>query len=317
MSRRQRARTRYETERGAMRARAHRHYARVRRRNETRGRRQLLGGLAFVGAFGLGLAASTSDATFGLALFAESEQRVEYISVVGHERISADEIAALAGVEPGTAPGDVDLALSAERVRHHPWVRTARVRHTAGGELLVVVEERKLAALLHSAGVESWRAVEADGTPFSEIDPAAHPELLRLRGGASFVNSEPQPRVAEALELGRRLEEHGIPRPAAIVLPVDDGDLALQALGWRLTLADGGPVVVLGREPDDARLARLAELLATQHAAVRSAERIDMRFRDRAILRAARAIPAESIPASREATPGTLTARLGGRPASG
>jgi len=316
MSRRRLARTRYESERTAQRARARRHYASVRQQREPRGRRRLLGIMTFAAAFGLGLTAGSADTTFWLALFGDGEQHVEHITVLGHARIGAEAIAASTGVEPGTAPADVDLASVAERVRRHPWVRAARV-HRAQGGLLVVVEERSPAALLQASDDGSWRAVEADGTPFAEIEPALHPELPRLVGAAHYANGEPQPDVTEALALARRIVAHGIPSPATIALPAADGDPQLQALGWRFTLAEGGPEVVLGREPGTGRLTRLAELLAAQPAAVRAAERIDLRFRDRAILSAVRAISAEGAPASHDATTGTLTARLEERRASG
>jgi hypothetical protein len=191
-----------------------------------------------------------------------------------------------------------------------------RARVAGERELLVVVEERSLAAVLHAGATQTFWAVEADGTPFAEIDAANFPDQLRLEESRPLAPGEPHPVVAEALALAERIESFGLPRPNALALP-GEGEGA--ALGWRFTLGAGGPEVVLGSAVPDERLARLAELLAARPAAVRSAERIDLRFRDRAILRTADTIPAEEAPAqpSREATAGALTARLGERPASG
>jgi len=181
------------------------------------------------------------------------------------------------------------------------------------------VEEREPAALLHSETLDEWRVVERDGTTFASVDPSDWPELLRLRASADFPLDAPQPFVTEALLLAQRIAAHGIPRPAVIRLPAessDSNDPAEAGLGWRFSLADSGPEIVLGREPGDQRIARLAELLRARPAAVRSAEQIDMRFEDRAILRAAQTIPAER---SREAAaaPSALAVWLGARPASG
>ena len=171
--------------------------------------------------------------------------------------------------------------------------------------------------MLQGTDGDVWRGVEADGTPFAEIDAALHPELLRLTSAVHYANGDPQPNVSEAIALSHRIVSHGIPTPSSIALPAEAGDASLQALGWRFTLAEGGPEVVLGREPRSDHLARLAELLAAQPAAVRAAERIDLRFRDRAILSAIETMTAEDEPALDESDAGTLTARLRGGQASG
>lgn len=287
MTARQRNRTRLERERGAARARARDHYARVRRRRATRAQRRAVGALAFAGAFALGVVAGGADVPFWAAL--DPSASVAQVSVFGHERVDAREIAGRAGIESDVPAAALDLAAAGERVRSHPWVRAARVRPAGDRELLVIVEEREPAAVLHAQATDSFWAVEADGTPFAQVAATSFPRLLRLRAGSQLRRGEPQSIVAEALALADRIEAHGIPRPEALALP-DEGDTA--ALGWRFTLAGSGPEVVLGRTPPDERLARLAALLAARPAAVRSAERIDMRFRDRAILRTADTIPA-------------------------
>ena len=314
MSTQRRTRTRYESERSAARARARGHYARVRRRNETRGKRRALGGMAFASAFAIGIVAGSSETPFWPTL--DPNAGLQHISVFGHQRVDAGEVAERLGVSPDTPAATLDLAAAAARVQAHPWLRAARVRATGDRELLVIVEEREPAAVLYSQTANAFWVVEADGTPFARIAATAFPALLRLHEGPQLSRGEPHPIVARALALARRIEAHGIARPETLSLP-DVG--AAAALGWRFRLADGGPEVVLGRTPANERLARLAELLAARPAEVRSAERIDMRFRDRAILRVADTIPAPEAPQSpsRAATAGVLSARLDGRPASG
>jgi len=91
-SRRSRS-TRYQSERGATRRRAQGHYARVRQRKATRSQRRTLGALAFIAAFGLGLASGSSGQSAIRKLLDESGSRVDQIEVLGHTRLDAREIA--------------------------------------------------------------------------------------------------------------------------------------------------------------------------------------------------------------------------------
>lgn len=312
MSARRRSAPRLEPKRRTQRGRARTAMARIRRRNAQRRLLRTAGAAVFGAAFGLGLAAAFLDFPLWSTLSDGSAPRLESISVLGHERLAASEIATTSGIEAGTAIAEVDLALAADRLRAHPWLRAVRLQRLAG-ELLVIVEERQPAAVLRTLPLELWRAVEADGTPFAIVEPASLPGLPRLHAEDGIATGSPEPLVAEALELTRRIEAHGIPRPDVVMLPSSKH----AELGWRCLLPDGGPEVVLGHQPGNERLARLAKLLAAQPEAVRSAERIDMRFRDRAILRVARIDREPNRVRARRPATGARSAQWRLRPASG
>ena len=286
--------------------------ARIRGRQARRRALRTAGLVSFALAFALGLGATQLDVPLWHALSGEPQPRLAAISVLGHERLTADEVAAYSELEAGTPATEVDVAAATERLERHPWIRSARLQPLAG-ELLVIVEERRPAALLRSLPLDFWRAVEADGTPFAVVDPGSLPGLLRLHAERETPTGQQEPLVVEALALAERLEAYGVPRPAVVPLP---GPTEAE-LGWRCLLPDGGPEVVLGRTPDDARLRQLAELLSAQPEAVRAADRIDMRFRDRAILRVARSIPDTSDVKPTAQQTSALGAQGKSRPASG
>lgn len=305
--------TRYEAERKKKSRRALRHYARVQRRKATRGQRRAVLIAAFALAFATGFTAGNGNTQAWLGQLEEPAQTIERISVLGNKQIAAEEIAMRSGIDRGAALDAIDFADATTRIESHPWLRSAELRRLPGGDVLAIVEERSAVAALHNNASDTWQAVDRDGVAFAEIDPQAHPDLLRLRSEETTSSAED---LASAIELSARVSASGIPLPAEIVLPMRSAiEPERVALGWRLILADSGPEIVLGAHPSDERLARLAELLDARLDAVRSAERIDLRFRDRAILRAADEANAANDKNNRAGESARATS-LGERPAS-
>jgi len=275
------------------RRRAHEHYARVRdRRARSRRRRQLCAAAIAIGLAG-GVAAGTLDRDrWRLAAGGGPQAPVARIALLGNAHVSASSLLSAAGVRRGTPLA----AISPERVEaaleRHPRVRRARVLALPGATLLIGVEERECVAWLDpgrsgaTGEAAAVRAIDRDGTPFDIAagQPTASPPAgaLVVHGTGEDVGSGvARPLLAEALALADACVEAGLERPVEIAVPA-----ANDALGWRLRLATDGPEIVLGREGQRERLARLARLLDAGLAPVRAAARIDLRFRDRAVLRA-------------------------------
>jgi len=306
-------RTRYEIERRQKSRRARGHYARVQRRKATPSQRRGVTVLTFALAFGAGLAAGNLNAPAWLAQLDKPAQTLKRFSILGVDQVAASEIAERTGIARSAPLDSVDLAAASRRIESHPWLRAARLRRLPGGDVLAIVDERSPIALLQSGTDTTWRAVDSEGTTFAAVDPADYPDLLRLRSNAATVSSED---VAMAIEIAARAEASGVARLGSIVLPMRrDGADPESTLGWRLVLADGGPEVVMGNDPSEKRIKRLAELLDARLDAVRSAERIDLRFRDRAILRAADEANAAHDKNNRAGESARATS-LGERPAS-
>ncbi|MEE3329454.1 MAG: cell division protein FtsQ/DivIB [Myxococcota bacterium] len=306
-------RTRYEIERRQKSRRARGHYARVQRRKATQSERRGVIALTFALAFGTGFTAGNLNAPTWLAQLDKPSQTLERFSIIGVDQVAASEIARRTGIARSAPLDSVDLAEASRRIESHPWLRAARLRRLPGGDVLAIVDERSPIALLRSGTGEAWQAVDRDGTTFAAVDPADYPDLLRLRSDAATASFED---VAMAIEIAARAEANGVARLDSVVLPTRSDVASPQAaLGWRLMLADGGPEVVLGDDTSEKRMERLAELLDARLDAVRSAERIDLRFRDRAILRAADEASAANDKNNRAGESARATS-LGERPAS-
>jgi cell division septal protein FtsQ len=292
---------RAERETRERRKRARTHYARLRERRATQQQRRA----RFSALFALACAAgAAAGALRGEALLAELQPtgpRLATISVLGAERLAPPDVAAATGAARGAAIADLDPRAVVAKLESHPWIRLASARTLPGGTLVVGILEREPIALLKSDDADGWRAAARDGTPFAAVDPAAHPELLRLHSRVAIANHQPQPLVLEALELAAAAQARGLGRPQVVELPQQGN-----ALGWvmRFEVDGAGPEIVLGHSELEARLTRLSELRAAKPEGLERALRIDLRFRNRAIVRA----PDGTIRAPRSAPLGDASA---------
>jgi cell division protein FtsQ len=257
--------TRVERAARARRRRALAHLERVQNRRETSNNPPARRLLALV--FGLSLA---GGAWLGSAWLADAT--LETISVRGARHLSAQAIAAASGVAPGARLAALDRDSVAARLAEHAWIEEARALAFPSGRLLLAVVEREPVAVL--AGEEPW-AVDAAGSPFApapSVGLEALPRLVAAHGAA--------PRdLAQAVALARRLPELGLAAPleVGIAAPNDPEGLSLRLPGL-------APRVVLGREDLDAKLADLTRVLEAKLPELASATRLDLRFRDQAVL---------------------------------
>ncbi len=202
------------------------------------------------------------------------EARLDALSVRGLRHVRPVEIAAAGGLEPGAAIAGRDAGTLAERVAGHAWIERARALALPGGRVLLAVVEREPAAVL--AGDTAW-AVDEAGMPFAPVGAAELPQLPRLHA-PDPAPGEPHADLAAAVALAQRLPALGLPRPTEVGIAADPDE------GFSLRLAGLRPRIVLGRDDLDARLADLATLLERARPELERAERVDLRFRDQAVL---------------------------------
>jgi cell division protein FtsQ len=197
---------------------------------------------------------------------------LETISVRGARHLSARAIAAASGVEPGAPLASLDRKSVAARLTKNAWIEQARALALPGGRLLLAVVEREPVAVL--AGEEPW-AVDATGSPFAPAPSEGLEALPRLVAAHATTPGE----FAQALALVQRLPELGLAAPleVGIAAPNDPEGLSLRLPGL-------APRVVLGREDLDAKLAALIRVLDAELPELGSATRLDLRFRDQAVL---------------------------------
>jgi hypothetical protein len=233
---------------------------------------------AWLLALGVGVAAG---ALRGEALLARAlPERASQLrmALLGNLRASPLELAAAAGVGPGTKLAALDLERVQAGLAAHPWVASVRVATLPPSLLLVAVEEREAVAVAQ-IGPKTW-LVDRSGNAFL---PAAPGTPLPALVGASARDDT---RLAEGVAWLDALASHGIGAPRGLFL-IDSDPARAPAL--ELELAEGGPApgarVLLGADERDAKLARLARLLAAGLPELRTTAEIDLRFGADVILR--------------------------------
>jgi cell division septal protein FtsQ len=208
---------------------------------------------------------------------------LERIDVQGATILAPEAIVRAAGLHRGNALEDLDLEQIVAAIEAEPWIESARVLQLPTGTLVISVVERNAIAIWQSDPTSEARLVDSSGRRFDgALEPAG--ELPRVRGEAG-AGADTLP--GDALEILGAIERHatagGLPNGLTLYLPViENGD----DVGYVLQLGPDGPRAVLGRQLYAERLARLAALVESGESTFRSARLIDLRYADRAVLRA-------------------------------
>ncbi len=255
---------------------------RSRWRNEARPRAQRLHpraaraivfSLALV--IGIGAGALSGEALVARA-FPERAARLR-LALVGNREAPALELAAAAGIGPGARLAGLDLAAVRSGVAAHPWVASVRVTTLPPDLLLVSVREREPIAQAR-IGAEVW-LVDRSAHAFLPAAPGSN--LPALTG----IAAKGDPKLAEGVAWLDALAAHGIAAPRTLRLADRDAARA-PALELSAAAPAPGAVVLLGAaEERDAKLARLAALLAFRLPELFAAGEIDLRFGGEVILR--------------------------------
>ncbi len=240
------------------------------------------------------------------------------LAVQGTRALSPATIAAATGAWAGQPLANVDPRAVAQALSADPWIAHARVLRWPGGTLVVAVEEREAVArwrvgdrteLVDPRGGRFAGAVEPVATlPLVEGETldGEHlpPEALEILGAIAAHDAFEVWKALQASAKGGttgtevRLhlptlttDAEGVLREGvttntdALHAKPDPAD-ALVAGGYVIQLGDDGPRALLGRRRFAQRVARLATLLEKETDAAASARWIDLRYADRAVLRA-------------------------------
>ncbi len=241
-------------------------------------------------AMGLGGGGAVAEAT--AAWLSGSAPRVEVIGVRGAEQLSAADVSAATGVPRGIDLRGVDADAVATQLMQHPWIASARAVELPTGRLLVAVVERHAVATVSARGSEQAFVVDANGTAFAKLAGDATHALPHLVQSTAVVIGEPNPALAEAVELAGQIAVAGLPRLLEIEVSAAD-----DPTGFALRLHDFAPRILLGRDGLAERLGALVRTLASGTPEISGAETLDLRFADQVVLR--------GTPASKEAADAT------------
>ncbi len=248
------------------------------KRKKRKKRRILRGVLLTLGLLGLG-----SLGVLGWQWMAAL--RCERIEIHGLHHADSTALLHLAQVDTGMVLFDIDPAMVADRVRRHPWVRTARAMRLPTGTFTISVRERAPVVLV----------LDQRGRPDHYLDRAGF--AMPLTPGALYD-----------VPLLRGLRERAHPvrplqdeRVRALLLALVDADAQTDALVSELEMQPSGEVVLhttpvgargsivvwLGRDDFAEKLARLR---AFWHQAVlpqpdKTFALIDLRFNSQIVTR--------------------------------
>jgi len=227
-------------------------------------------------ALGVGIAggALRGEALLARALPERASQL--RLAVLGNLHASPLELATAAGVGPGTRLAALDLKRVQAGLTAHPWVAKVRVTTLPPDLLLVAVEEREPVAVAQ-IGAERW-LVDRSGSAFLAAAPGtALPALVGAR-------ARDDARLAEGVAWLDAFAAHGIGAARGLFL-VDADPARAPALELASDAPAPGARVLLGTGERDAKLDRLARLLAAGLPELRTAAEIDLRFGADVILR--------------------------------
>jgi cell division protein FtsQ len=169
---------------------------------------------------------------------------VTEIDVVGHERRTADAIAAESGVTAGANVFSLDLDGARARILADPWISQATLARRLPGTILIQVTERKPAALV---ALRDTYLATAEGEPFKKLepgDPIDLPLVTGLRQEALDDDREGTMRtIRRAIDLAAEYDHGALARRAPLEeVHVDsDGTFAVVVGRNALELVLGGP----------------------------------------------------------------------------
>ena len=162
------------------------------------------------------------------------------------------DVARLAGVAPDSAAPvalyGIDIALVADRVRRHPWVREARLRRLPTGTLRIAVEEREPVVLVLASGVPH-HYLDASGYAMPVPEGADMEDVPLLRGAVPEYHPTQPVRSASLREL-----------LSALATADEDVDALVSEVEWAASGATLLTVPAAGRGALAVRLGR------TRHA---------------------------------------------------
>lgn len=223
-------------------------------------------------------AASTRDFIVNNAYFSVRE-----IQVRGGDKVSGNQIVAIAGLKQGMNIWRVDPAAIEKKVAKHPWVRRVLVRREFPRRIVIDVEERVPKAIV---ALRKLYYVDADGVLFKEVAAGENVKFPLLTGlrPEDIMASDPvtRKRIREALHLGdlmaqrsHSLSEIHFEAPDRVTVFTTRFPVALH-MGW----GDW-----------EEKLGRMERLLLLWHGHEQRLSSLDMSFRDQVVARLRRAQP--------------------------
>ncbi len=195
--------------------------------------------------------------------------KVDQITVDGRHETSADDLRAALRLERGTPILGFDAAAAHERLKKLPWVRSVAIERHLPDVVTLRITERRPIALWQRDGQFSLIDTEGVVIPIGDIGRFGNLIVVvgadappHAKGLVDFLSSEPalSPRVRAAVRVGDRRWDLYLDDNMHVLMPEEDAGAA-----WR----------------------KLAELERSGDLFARNYSIIDLRLKDRVVVRKA------------------------------
>ncbi|MFH0821884.1 MAG: FtsQ-type POTRA domain-containing protein [Pseudomonadota bacterium] len=210
---------------------------------------------------------------------------LQRVDVAGNSHLSDVEVIEAGEIEWGTNLLTMNINTVAERLKRHPWIRSASVYRRLPGQLVIEIQERMPRAIL---AAEKLYYVDAQGDIFTRLLPGDPTNFPLFTG---VTDQQVRARAGEVRELLR----DGL----GVLESLDKESSGLNA-SWivemrinpdeGLTLVTGGRrLILMGKGNYELKLQRYGRLkrFLTRRREWNNARIIDLDFEDRALVRTA------------------------------
>ncbi|MEW6137623.1 MAG: FtsQ-type POTRA domain-containing protein [Thermodesulfobacteriota bacterium] len=208
---------------------------------------------------------------------------LQEVEVTGNRRLSRAEIIEASEIEAGTNLLTINLAAVAERLKRHPWVRSAVVYRKFPGQLIVEIEERTPRAIL---AAEKLYYVDEQAEFFSRLLPGDSVEYPLFTGVTGADLDRRGPEIREMIRLGLGLFDT-VERSKSGLDLSEISEVRMKLEEGLVLQTREGRILMLGKSDFEEKLQRYDRLkrFLTRRGQWNSARIINLDFEDRALVR--------------------------------
>ncbi len=199
------------------------------------------------------------------------------VVVRGNRQVQADEIARWTELAAGTPLASLDTAALEAKLATHPRVAKATVLRLFPSKLLIGVQER-IGVISVISPTQEVYVVDANGVVLDRATPLEMSTLPRVISDQPIALQDANPTLAEGIALLAAAREQNLPDIAELSFSAAEG------LSFRFR--DSASKILVGHGAVRTKLAQMAKLAAVNLPETANATLIDLRFQDRAVLRA-------------------------------
>lgn len=193
---------------------------------------------------------------------------VQNIDVIGEGRIREDEVFAALGIHEGDYIFDINMREAQLRVQSLSWIDDAIVRRLWPDSIVVHIVERQPIALWQHDG--KVHVVDASSSIIEAARPQDFAALPLIVGSEAAANSQ---QIYDALAVSPSVMAHV------------DAIIHIGERRWDIKLKDNRPRLMLPEHHPQAALAMMEKLHQTYQLLDRDIEAIDLRVKERLILK--------------------------------